>query len=60
MPEFVDNLVSGKSVRRPALDFSDAAQMSVAMFVRGCMADTEERKNMRQMRSEMENVLKIK
>ncbi len=56
----MDNLVAGKNVRRPALDFSDAAQMSIAMFVRSCMADTEERKNMRQMRSEVENVLKIK
>ena len=52
--------MAGKNVRRPALNFNEAAPIAVAMLVRSCMAEPEERKNMRQMRSEVENVLKIK
>jgi hypothetical protein len=58
--EFVEDLMAGKNVRRPALNFNEAAPISVAMLVRSCMAEPEERKNMRQLRSEVENVLKIK
>jgi hypothetical protein len=40
--------MAGKNVRRPALNFNEAAPIAVAMLVRSCMAEPEERKNMRQ------------
>ena len=58
--EFSDDLLAGKNVKRPNLRFSDSTPMAVAMCVRSCMAEADERKNMKQLRSEVENVLKIK
>ena len=56
----MDELLSGKHVKRPRFDFNNSMTTHTAMCIRACMEAEDERRNLKQLKSEMANVLKIK
>src|SRR4051812_35574733 len=58
--DYLDELLSGKTRQRPKLNYNNSVSMSMAMCIRSCMDAVDQRKNLKQLKSEIVNVLKIK
>ena len=62
----IDDILAGKTIKRPALKFeagdnsNDNSVFGVMMCVQTCMTEADERKTLKQLKAEVENVLKIK